>query len=64
MTVTVWLFSGLGVAHYGIAPRTTNRYFRSKVLAEAAVLESGLEAMVFRPSYIVGPRYGLVTLLL
>jgi len=54
-------FSGLGVAHYGIKPRTTNRYFLSKLRAEAAVYESGLEAIVFRPSYIVGPRDGLVT---
>src|SRR5438477_5352823 len=57
-------FSGLGVAHYGIKPRTTNRYFLSKLRAEAAVYESGLEAIVFRPSYIVGPRDGLVTSLL
>jgi NADH dehydrogenase len=60
----VVLFSGLGVAHYGMAPRTTNRYFLSKLRAEAAVLESGLEAFVFRPSYIVGPRDGLVSSLL
>jgi len=58
------LFSGLGVAHYGMAPRTTDRYFLSKLRAEAAVLESGLEAVVLRPSYIVGPRDGLVTSLL
>jgi nucleoside-diphosphate-sugar epimerase len=57
-------FSGLGVAHYGMAPRTTNRYFLSKVRAETAVFESGLEAFVFRPSYIVGPRDGFVTSLL
>lgn len=60
----VVLFSGLGVAHYGMAPRTTNRYFLSKLRAEAAVFESGLEAFVFRPSYIVGPRDGLVSSLL
>jgi len=60
----VVLFSGLGVAHYGMAPRTTNRYFLSKLRAEAAVLESGLEALVFRPSYIVGPRDGFVSSLL
>jgi nucleoside-diphosphate-sugar epimerase len=57
-------FSGLGVARYGMAPRTTDRYFLSKLRAEAALLESGLEALVFRPSYIVGPRDGLVTSLL
>jgi nucleoside-diphosphate-sugar epimerase len=60
----VVLFSGLGVAHYGMAPRTTDRYFLSKLRAEAAVFESGLEACVLRPSYIVGPRDGLVTSLL
>jgi len=57
-------FSGLGVAHYGMAPRTTDRYFLSKLRAEAALFESGLEVLVFRPSYIVGPRDGLVTSLL
>jgi nucleoside-diphosphate-sugar epimerase len=60
----VVLFSGLGVAHYGMAARTTDRYFLSKLRAEAAVFESGLEACVFRPSYIVGPRDGFVTSLL
>ena len=30
-------FSGLGVAHYGMAPRTTDRYFLSKLRAEAAL---------------------------
>jgi nucleoside-diphosphate-sugar epimerase len=57
-------FSGLGVARYGMSPRTTNRYFLSKLRAEAALFEAGLEAFVFRPSYIVGPRDGLVTSLL
>ena len=57
-------FSGLGVARYGMAPRTTDRYFLSKLRAEAALFESGLEVLVFRPSYIVGPRDGLVTSLL
>ena len=57
-------FSGLGVARYGMAPRTTDRYFLSKLRAEAALFESGLEVLVFRPSYIVGPRDGLVSRLL
>jgi nucleoside-diphosphate-sugar epimerase len=57
-------FSGLGVARYGMAPRTTDRYFLSKLRAEAALFESGLEVLVFRPSYIVGPRDGFVTSLL
>src|SRR6185369_6344086 len=51
-------FSGLGVAHYGMAPRTTDRYFLSKLRAEAVLFESGLEVLAFRPSYIVGPRDG------
>ena len=57
-------FSGLGVARYGMAPRTTDRYFLSKLRAETALFESGLEVLVLRPSYIVGPRDGLVTSLL
>jgi len=57
-------FSGLGVARYGMAPRTTDRYFLSKLRAEAALFASGLEVLVFRPSYIVGPRDGLVSSLL
>ena len=60
----VVLFSGLGVAHYAMAPRTTDPYFLSKARAEAALFASGLEAIVFRPSYVIGPRDGLVTSLL
>jgi nucleoside-diphosphate-sugar epimerase len=58
------VFSGLGVAHYGQSPRTTNRYFLSKLEAEVEVYRSGVPAVVFRPSYIVGPGDGLVTRLL
>ncbi len=47
-----------------MAARTTDRYFLSKLRAEAALFESGLEVLVFRPSYIVGPRDGLVSSLL
>ena len=57
-------FSGLGVAHYGMARRTTNRYFLSKLLAEAALFRSGLAVDVFRPSYVVGPGDALVSALL
>jgi nucleoside-diphosphate-sugar epimerase len=53
-------FSGLGVAHYGQSLRCTNPYFLSKVLSEAVLFESNLEAAVFRPSYIVGPGDGFV----
>jgi NADH dehydrogenase len=48
-------FSGLGVARYGQSRRVTSRYFLSKLQAETLVFGSGLEAVVFRPSYVVGP---------
>jgi len=60
----VILFSGLGVASYGLKPRCTNPYFLSKLAAEVELFGSGGEALAFRPSYIVGPGDGLVTRLL
>jgi len=57
-------FSGLGAARYGLAPRCTNPYFLSKLAAEVALFRSDREAVVFRPSYIVGPGEGLVPKLL
>jgi nucleoside-diphosphate-sugar epimerase len=57
-------FSGLGVARYGMARRTTDRYFLSKLAAEMALYRSPLAVDVFRPSYIVGPGDGLVRALL
>jgi nucleoside-diphosphate-sugar epimerase len=48
-------FSGLGVAHYGLVRRCTNPYFLSKLAAEVELYRSDREAVVFRPSYIVGP---------
>jgi NADH dehydrogenase len=60
----VVLFSGLGVARYGLMRRCTNRYFLSKLAAEVELFRFGPEAVVFRPSYIVGPGDGLVTKLL
>jgi nucleoside-diphosphate-sugar epimerase len=60
----VVLFSGLGVAHYGMTRRCTNPYFLSKLAAEVELFRSGRAAVVFRPSYIVGPGDGLVTKLL
>ncbi len=60
----VVFFSGLGVARYGMHPRCTNPYFLSKLRCELELFESGLEAVVFRPSYIFGPGGELVPLLL
>ena len=48
-------FSGLGVARYGMAPRCSNPYFLSKLAAETILFRSGVEGVVFRPSYVVGP---------
>jgi len=48
-------FSGLGVARYGMSPRCSNDYFLSKLAAETILFRSGLEGVVFRPSFIVGP---------
>ena len=48
-------FSGLGVARYGMSPRSSNAYFLSKLAAETTLFRSGLEGVVFRPSYVVGP---------
>lgn len=59
----VVLFSGLGVARYGQNPRVTNRYFLSKVSAELELFRSDREAVVFRPSYVVGPGDGLTAFL-
>jgi NADH dehydrogenase len=48
-------FSGLGVARYGMKQRCTNAYFLSKLAAETILFRSGLEGVVFRPSYVIGP---------
>lgn len=58
------LFSGLGVSHYGMTRRCTNRYFLSKLAAEVALYRSPLEAVVFRPSYILGAGNSLLPVLL
>jgi nucleoside-diphosphate-sugar epimerase len=60
----VVLFSGLGVAHYGMTRRCTNPYFLSKLTAELELFRSDRKAVVLRPSYIIGPGDGLVTALL
>jgi nucleoside-diphosphate-sugar epimerase len=57
-------FSGLGVARYGQSRRVTSRYFLSKLAAETLVFGSGLDAVVFRPSYVVGPGDAFVPALL
>jgi NADH dehydrogenase len=57
-------FSGLGVARYGMARRCTNRYFLSKLAAELALYQSGLDVTVYRPSYVLGPGGELVPSLL
>jgi nucleoside-diphosphate-sugar epimerase len=58
------LFSGLGVARYGLAPRSTNAYFVSKLACEVELFRSGLEIVALRPSYIIGPGSELVPQLL
>jgi NADH dehydrogenase len=57
---TVVVFSGLGVARYGFNPRCTSRYFLSKLAAEVELYRSDVQAVVFRPSYVVGPGNGFV----
>ena len=56
--------SGLGVAHYGMRPHTTNPYFLSKLRAESLLFTELSDVTVFRPSYLLGPRDGLITQLL
>jgi len=58
------MFSGLGVARYGMAPRVTDPYFRSKLEAERALFAAGVEAVAFRPSYILGAGDGFVPFVL
>jgi nucleoside-diphosphate-sugar epimerase len=57
-------FSGLGVARYGMAPRCSNAYFLSKLAAETILFRSGLEGIVFRPSFVVGPGDAFVPMVL
>jgi nucleoside-diphosphate-sugar epimerase len=56
--------SGLGVARYGLSRRSTNAYFLGKLAAEVELFRSGLDAVVFRPSYVVGPEDELIPALL
>src|SRR5262245_47190417 len=46
--------SGLGVARFGLSRRCSNRYFLSKLAAEVELYRSSVDAVVFRPSYLVG----------
>ncbi len=55
-------FSGLGVARYGRSRRCTNPYFLSKLAAETILMRSGIECIVFRPSFVIGPGDGFVRL--
>ena len=57
-------FSGLGVARYGMSGRCTKAYFLSKLTCEVELHRSGLEAVAFRPSYLVGPGDALTLALL
>lgn len=50
----VVMLSGLGVAHYGQSALVTDRYFRSKLDAEAALFASSLQVVVLRPSWVLG----------
>lgn len=50
----VLYYSGLGIAHYGMTRHCTSVYFLGKMAGELALLRSGLQATVFRPSYIFG----------
>lgn len=48
------VFSGLGIAHYGMNEHCTNPYFLAKMAGEVAAFRSGVPVTVFRPSYIFG----------
>lgn len=52
--------SGLGVDRVGTRDWADNDYFRSKRDVEAVVLDAVTPAVVFRPSYILGPGDELV----
>jgi nucleoside-diphosphate-sugar epimerase len=56
----VIFFSGLGVARYGSAPRSTNGYFLAKMTSEVDLFRSGLEIVCLRPSYIIGAGSELI----
>lgn len=56
--ISLCRMAGIGRIIYlsglGVSPDTTLGYFISKYKAEQAISESGLEYVIFRPSYIVG----------
>jgi uncharacterized protein YbjT (DUF2867 family) len=53
----------LQVSALGVGEGKTNKYFATKYKAERAVIDSGLEYVIFRPSIIFGPGDGFVNLL-
>ena len=53
----------LHMSAMGSSPDSPSEYGRTKAAGEKAVRESGLDWTVFRPSIIVGPGDGFVTLL-
>jgi 7-cyano-7-deazaguanine synthase len=52
--------SGLGVDKYNEIDWAKNEYFRTKFEAEKLIQESGLPYVIFRPSYILGPKDELI----
>ena len=52
--------SGLGIERFGEIEWATNDYFRSKMEAEQILKDSGVPFIIFRPSYILGPKDELI----
>jgi len=52
--------SGLGVDKYNKLDWAKNEYFRTKFEAEKLIQNSGVPYVIFRPSYILGPKDELI----
>ena len=52
--------SGLGVDKYGKYEWATNEYFKSKKIAEQLLIDGKVPYIIFRPSYILGPKDELI----